>query len=55
MGLNERKVSEDEMVRLLAEEYTFVTRPVIARSDRATARFSAKRVDELVDQACGHA
>jgi arsenate reductase len=48
MGLHEREVSEDEMVRLMAEEYTFVTRPVIVRGDRATAGFSAKRVDELV-------
>jgi arsenate reductase len=36
------------MVRLMAGEYTFVTRPVIGRGDRATAGFSAKRVDELV-------
>ena len=48
MGLHERELSEDEMVRLMAEEYTFVTRPVIVRGDRATAGFSAKRVDALV-------
>jgi arsenate reductase len=48
MGLHERELSEDEMVRLMSEEYTFVTRPVIVRGDRATAGFSAKRVDELV-------
>ena len=48
MGLHERDVSEDEMVRLMSEEYTFVTRPVIVRGDKATAGFSAKRVDELV-------
>jgi arsenate reductase len=48
MGLHEREVSEDEMVKLMAEEYTFVTRPVIVRGDRATAGFAAKRVDELV-------
>lgn len=48
MGLHEREVSEDEMVRLMAREYTFVTRPVIVRGDRATAGFSEKRVDELV-------
>lgn len=48
MGLHEREVSEEEMVRLMAEEYTFVTRPVLVRGDRATAGFSAKRVDELV-------
>ena len=48
MGLHEREVSEDEMVRLMAQEYTFVTRPVIVRGHRATAGFSAKRVDELI-------
>jgi arsenate reductase len=37
-----------EMVWLMAEEHTFVTRPVIVRGDRATAGFSAKRIDELV-------
>jgi arsenate reductase (glutaredoxin) len=48
MGLHEREVPEDEMVKLMSEEYTFVTRPIIVRGDRATAGFSAKRVDELV-------
>ena len=50
MGLHEREVSEDEMVSLMSEEYTFVTRPVIVRGDRATAGFSAKRVDALVQE-----
>jgi arsenate reductase len=48
MGLHEREVPEDEMVRLMSEEYTFVTRPVIVRGDRATAGFAPKRIDELV-------
>jgi arsenate reductase len=48
MGLHERALSDDEMVRLMAEEYTFVTRPVIVRSDRATAGFSRGRIEELV-------
>ncbi len=48
MGLHERELSEDEMARLMAEEYTFVTRPVIVRGDRATAGFSAKRIDALL-------
>ena len=48
MGLHERELPDDDLVRLMAEEYTFVTRPVIVRGDRATAGFSAKRVDELV-------
>jgi arsenate reductase len=48
MGLHEQTLSEDDLLRLMAEEYTFITRPVIVRDDRATAGFSAKRVDELV-------
>lgn len=48
MGLHERDVSEDEMVRLMAEEYTFVTRPVLVRDDRATVGFSTKRFDALI-------
>src|SRR3954463_12491556 len=51
MGLHEREVSEDEMVRLRAQESPFVPRPVIVRGNRATAGFSAKRVDELVSDA----
>jgi arsenate reductase len=47
MGLHQREVSEDEMLKLMSEEYTFVTRPVIVRGDRATAGFSAKRLDTL--------
>lgn len=48
MGLHEQTLSDDDLLRLMSEEYTFVTRPVIVRGDRATAGFSAKRVDELV-------
>ena len=48
MGLHERELTEDDLLRLMTEEYTFVTRPVIVRGGRATAGFSAKRVDELV-------
>lgn len=48
MGLHEQTLSEEDLLRLMAEEYTFVTRPVIVRGARATAGFSAKRVDELV-------
>ena len=47
LGLHERELLEDEMVRLMAEEYTFVTRPVIVRGGRATAGFAAKRIDGL--------
>ena len=48
MGLHERELSEEEMLRLMEDEYTFITRPVIVRGGRATAGFSARRVDELL-------
>jgi arsenate reductase len=48
LGLHERVLSGDEMVKLMTEEYTFITRPVIVRGDRATAGFSQKRVDALI-------
>ena len=47
-GLHEQQLSDDDLVRLMAEEYTFITRPVIVRGDRATAGFSAKRIRELI-------
>jgi arsenate reductase len=49
MGLHERQLSEDEMLDLMTEEYTFVTRPVIVRGERATAGFSEKRVGALLE------
>ncbi|HEV2146255.1 MAG TPA: ArsC/Spx/MgsR family protein [Longimicrobiaceae bacterium] len=48
LGLHERVLSEEEMLRLMTEEYTFITRPVVVNGDRATAGFSMKRIDELV-------
>jgi arsenate reductase len=48
MGLHEQTLSDDDLLRLMPEEYTFVTRPVIVRGDHATYGFSAKRLDELV-------
>jgi arsenate reductase (glutaredoxin) len=48
MGLHEQTLSEDDLLRLMAEEYTFVTRPVIVRVDRATAGFSQKRIEALL-------
>ncbi|HEX8394794.1 MAG TPA: ArsC/Spx/MgsR family protein [Longimicrobium sp.] len=48
MGLHEQQLSEDDLLRHMTEEYTFITRPVVVRGDRATAGFSAKRLDDLV-------
>ena len=49
MGLHEQTLTDDDLLRLMTEEYTFITRPVIVRGNRATAGFSAKRVDALVN------
>lgn len=51
MGLQERHLTDDDLLRLMTEEYTFVTRPVIVRGDRARAGFSAKQIDALITQA----
>jgi arsenate reductase (glutaredoxin) len=48
MGLHERDLSEDDLLRLMTEEYTFVTRPVVVRADQAVAGFSQARLDRLV-------
>jgi arsenate reductase len=48
LGLHEQELSDDDLLRLMADEYTFVTRPVIVRGDRATAGFSEKRIGALV-------
>ena len=48
MGLRERDLTEEDLLRLMTEEYTFITRPVIVRGERATAGFSAKRVGALL-------
>lgn len=49
MGLADRELSDDELVRLMADEYTFITRPVVVASDRATAGFSTRRLADLVE------
>jgi arsenate reductase len=48
MKLHEQDLSDDDLLRLMAEEYTFVTRPVIVHGERATAGFSARRIDDLL-------
>ena len=49
MGLHEREVSEEEMLRLMTEEYTFVTRPLVVAGQGAVAGFAPKRLDALVE------
>ncbi|HEU0012660.1 MAG TPA: arsenate reductase family protein [Longimicrobium sp.] len=48
MGLHERQLSDDDLLRLMTEEYTFITRPVVVRGDRATAGWYPRRIEEMV-------
>jgi arsenate reductase len=48
MRLNERELSEDEMLDLMASEYTFIKRPVLVSGDRAVAGFSEKSYSEFL-------
>lgn len=48
MRLNERELSDDEMLDLMASEYTFIKRPVLILNDKAIAGFSEKRYKEFL-------
>jgi arsenate reductase (glutaredoxin) len=49
MGLHEQTLSDDDLLRLMTEEYTFITRPVVVRGERAVAGFAPKRLEALVE------
>ena len=49
MGLHERELSEEEMLDLMAREYTFIKRPVLVEGKRAVAGFSSKAYDKFFD------
>jgi arsenate reductase (glutaredoxin) len=48
MGLHERELSGDDLLRLMTEEYTFITRPVVVRGDRAVAGFALRKLEALL-------
>jgi arsenate reductase (glutaredoxin) len=48
MGLHERVLGDDDLLRLMTEEYTFITRPVIVRGARATAGMAPRRIEALL-------
>lgn len=50
-GLHERELGEDELLRLMEEEYTFVTRPVIVAGSAGVAGFAPRRIDALLERA----
>jgi arsenate reductase len=47
-GLHLRPPAEAEMLRLMAEEPTFITRPVVVRNGRAVAGFAPRRLEALL-------
>ena len=50
MKLKERDLSDKEMVELMADEYTFIKRPVVVAGESALAGFSAKKYEELLSE-----
>jgi arsenate reductase len=48
LRLAERALSNDELIRLMTEEYTFIKRPIIVLGDKAVSGFNAKQVDSFI-------
>jgi arsenate reductase len=49
LGLDEREVSEDELIKLMTEHPPLLQRPVVERGDRAVLARPVERVLELLD------
>lgn len=50
MKLNERALSKDEMLELMAEEYTFLKRPILVYKGKAIAGFFEKFWDRFLEE-----
>lgn len=49
-GLDKKKLSDDEMLRYMLEEYTFIKRPTVLTSDkRVLCGYSKKQYDALAN------
>ena len=48
MKLGERDLSEDEMIDLMANEYTFLKRPILVKNGEAMAGYFEKYFDEFL-------
>lgn len=47
-GLNEKELSDEDMLNYMLEEYTFIKRPaIVTKEGRVLAGFSAKQYDAL--------
>lgn len=47
LGLRDRTISEDEMLDLMASEYTFLKRPILVIDNKAVAGFFEKEYDDI--------
>lgn len=50
MKLRERELSEDEMLDLMANEYTFLKRPIVVKNGRAMAGYLERLFDTFLHQ-----
>jgi arsenate reductase len=50
MKLGERDLSEDEMIDLMAEEYTFLKRPILVVGGKASAGYYEKFFDLFLNE-----
>lgn len=50
MKLNERELSEAEMIDLMTEEYTFLKRPILVVGDKAVAGFFERFFQDFIYQ-----
>jgi arsenate reductase len=48
MGLAERDLSEDELLRLMAEHPDLIQRPIVVRGERAVLARPPQAVEELL-------
>lgn len=48
MKLNERELSTNEMLDLMASEYTFIKRPVVVSGEKTMAGFSERSYKEFL-------
>ncbi|MBA3714958.1 MAG: arsenate reductase [Pyrinomonadaceae bacterium] len=47
MNLHERELSDDDMIELMTNEYTFIKRPVLVQGARAVAGLTAKSYERF--------
>lgn len=48
LGLGQRELSDDEIIRLMAEHPDLIQRPIVERGDRAVLGRPTERIKELL-------